>query len=374
MASEHARAELRREQALLRNRVHRNLAACGGETLAVAPSAPSQQPGWNPPQGDGGAHYPQMYPQGAAPVAARAPQDPALAVTAHTQLQRQLLFFLAQDGASLALPLRPDKLLRLTCDRYPELNQFELSPGNVERALSELHALMPRAVRLERSELVGLDVAVLTEFKRQLVRGMGGNADAADSRAPPVPASSSTRKRAASQAQDDELMEVMSLVDKKSIKQQEKQKGADELLELINKPSAKQAITALPRAVWMALCSAALASPCDGGPPVWLPRLPNVGAARSDPALLFESVLFYSGDRDVALPHGGRIEAEGVLPARHQGRLRALQRHGRSLREDPLPPYHPSAHGRLARRLLIPRHVSTHAHVQVHTLRGDSLL
>ena len=147
------------------------------------------------------------------------------------------------DGASLALPLRPDKLLHLTCDRYPELKQFEreLSPGNVERALSELHALMPRAVRLDRSELVGLDVAVLTEFKRQLVRGMGAKADAADSRAPPVPASSSTRKRAASQAQDDELMEVMSLVDKKSIKQQEKQKGADELLELINKPSAKQA-------------------------------------------------------------------------------------------------------------------------------------
>ena len=268
MASEHARAELRREQALLRNRVHRNLAACGGETLAVAQSAPSQQPGWNPPQGGGGgAHYPQ-YLQGAAPVAARAPQDPALAVTAHTQLQRQLLFFLAQDGASLALPLRPDKLLHLTCDRYPELKQFEreLSPGNVERALSELHALMPRAVRLERSELVGLDVAVLTEFKRQLVRGMGAKADAADSRAPPVPASSSTRKRAASQAQDDELMEVMSLVDKKSIKQQEKQKGADELLELINKPSAKQASVALPRA--QPLCSASLASPCVMEPPL----------------------------------------------------------------------------------------------------------
>lgn len=49
------------------------------------------------------------------------------------------------------------------------------------------------------------------------------------------------KKRSATTVVDDDLAAVFDLVDKKTIKQQEKQGEVDQLLDLLNKPSAKQA-------------------------------------------------------------------------------------------------------------------------------------
>ena len=233
------------------------------------------------------------------PAHMRGPIDP---LAAHTELQRALLAFLVEFGSGIALPARPDVLLRQLIERYPEVAAVEaaLHPGNVERALHELARIAPHAVRVERSgELTYLEYAAIADFHARLTGGApppqrrpgpggpmgpgagmpmggggggpggwqgpppvgappggpahppgaggsappGGAAAAAAGAAGPAAAGGSAepkRKRSATLVQDDELAEVLDLVDKKSIKQQEKQGEVDELLSLLSKPSARQ--------------------------------------------------------------------------------------------------------------------------------------
>jgi len=173
--------------------------------------------------------------------------DPAAANAAHREFQRALLAFLVEHGASLRLPLRPDGLLHLVFERYPDLMKLEpaVTPANADRALFELHQLIPHAVRVDRSDLMGLEPAALQEFQSRL---LGGRPPVGTPPAPSAPALAPSetdkkgpRKRTATAAQDDEMAEVMELINTKTIKQQEKQEQTDELLELLSKPSAKQA-------------------------------------------------------------------------------------------------------------------------------------
>uniref|UniRef100_A0A7S4B4V4 Uncharacterized protein n=1 Tax=Chrysotila carterae TaxID=13221 RepID=A0A7S4B4V4_CHRCT len=188
------------------------------------------------------------------------PAEHPTAGVAHTELQRALLTFLVDCVAMLRLPIRCDTLLGMILERAPELRKFEgvLSPLNVERALCELQALAPHTVRVVGAELQGLEVTALAEFQARLLGGRPavptaaggdgvGGAPCGSTCAPAMPPSDgekskpSARKRAATAVQDEELAEVMDLINTKTIKQQEKQEQADELLELLSKPSAKQA-------------------------------------------------------------------------------------------------------------------------------------
>ena len=228
---------------------------------------------------------------------------------AHTAVQRTLLAMLVELGPGLAIPARPDVLLRQLIERYPDVAAVEsaLNPGNVERALHELQGHAPHAVRVERGELTGLDPGAIAEFQARLMGsgprmppggppngggppggpgpggaggaaggmmgggggggggGMGGGGPPGGNGGPggggagaPGPGGAGgpegsqaaggsggggerKKKRSATTVHDDELAEVLDLVDKKSIKQQEKQGEVDELLDLLNKPSARQA-------------------------------------------------------------------------------------------------------------------------------------
>jgi hypothetical protein len=165
--------------------------------------------------------------------------DPNAVKAAHTDLQRALLGLLADSGG-LAMPISFDGLLRVMFERFSSLRSVEglLGPSNVEVALRELSNLVnpvhPGSVRFDGRELLSVDEAVLRDFQQRL---MGRPA------APPeAPAEKKGRKLSTGGlgVDDEEEAEIMDLLGKKSIKQQEKQEQTDELLELLNKPTAKQ--------------------------------------------------------------------------------------------------------------------------------------
>jgi len=248
---------LHQEQAALRDRVRRQLAACAGELLHTPPPLPPPPPScshmmppmMNPPMHAGfrgNGMLPSPYPPGMPPPHSMhhaPPLDPAVASAAHTELQRALLAFLVSAGTTLRVPMRPDILLHMTCERFPEVAKFEaaLQPSNVAQALMELQALVGPSVRVERGELISLDSAALGDFQTRLLGGRTPTTSGAPSATAVDLEKKTSRKRSATAVQDEELAEVMELVSTKTIKQQEKQEQTDELLELLSKPSAKQA-------------------------------------------------------------------------------------------------------------------------------------
>ena len=216
------------------------------------------------------ANAPQLL-----PPHLRGPVDP---MAAHTEVQRAVLKLLVEVGVRLAIPVRPDILLQQITERYPEVAAVAhaLHPDNVGRALHELQEHVPVALRVERGVLTGLDPLIITDFHArltggaptsglrpngggggggpaagggggggnvggtQLPQGGGGGAGAVASGASGGSDADGKKKRSATAVYDDELMEVLDLVDKKSIKQQEKQGATDELLDLLSAKSAKQ--------------------------------------------------------------------------------------------------------------------------------------
>ena len=206
---------------------------------------------------------------------------------AHTELQRTLLKMLVEVGGTLVLPARPDSLLRQAIERYPEAAAVgqALTPFNMQQALHELQGHAPHAVRVDQSGLSGLDPMALADFQARLMAqagpampsrsggsavGAGGPHGSLAMGGPPggpgttvtggsggsgagegggggqsaggttVGGADGSKKRGATAVVDDELAEVLDLVDKKSIKQVEKQGETNELLDLLNKKTAKE--------------------------------------------------------------------------------------------------------------------------------------
>ena len=165
-------ATLREEQAALRDKVRRRLAACHGPTLGPQmPPPPSAGNGQR--TGGGPPHDAAQGNRGAMMRPPPRPIDPAMAAAAHSALQRSILSLLADWGGTLPMPARPDVLLRAAIERYAELLQFEaaLTPLNVERALFELQGHAPYAVRVDRGDLVWLEPQALVEFRGRLMGG-----------------------------------------------------------------------------------------------------------------------------------------------------------------------------------------------------------
>ena len=230
---------------MLRDRVRRCLAECAGETLQpqVFPPLPRRRSSAAADEAGGGG--PPPLPGGPLPPRMRAPVDPAIAAAAHTELQRALVSLLVEAAPTLQYPARPDTLLRMCCDRFAEVGRHAavLDPGNVERALHELHGMCAHAIRVEPGGLVTwLEPNLLYDFQQRLIRsgpapaphaagrmGPGGPAGPGGEAGGSGPGKGAGKKRSAT-AVHDELTEVLDLVDKKSIKQVEKQGQVDELL------------------------------------------------------------------------------------------------------------------------------------------------
>ena len=168
------------------------------------------------------------------PMGGMPPADPNAVKAAHTDLQRALLSLLA-DSHGLTLPIGFDVLLRVIFERFAWLRAAEglLGPGNIEMALRELADVNPGSVHFDARGLLRADEAALRGFQQRLMGGSSGAPPAAAAQEKPKPAGGVV-------GGDDDEAALAELLGKKSTKQQEKQAQTDELLDLINKPTAKQ--------------------------------------------------------------------------------------------------------------------------------------
>ena len=91
----------------------------------------------------------------------------------HVALQRNLLDLLLERSADLVLPATPKDLLQMLANR-PEAAAAQWSTDGVARALEELQAYAPYAVRVERGILAYLNPSTLSLF-RSLVMPSGGS-------------------------------------------------------------------------------------------------------------------------------------------------------------------------------------------------------
>lgn len=161
--------------------------------------------------------------------------NPAVALAAHTELQRVLLNMLATPGC-VSTPIRVEPLLVQALEYFPERSradaQLVLHPANVERALHELQGHVAGAVQLERGELLAANAEAVADFHARLTGGARPSLVPVPSSTPSplatTPAegerkASNTRKRTATAVHDDELAEVLDLVGQKSIREQERQ-------------------------------------------------------------------------------------------------------------------------------------------------------
>ena len=211
-------------------------------------------------------------------------------VAAHTAVQRKLLSALVEQGGTLALPLRPDALLRRLIEQYAEVAavQAALSPGNIELALHELQGHAPHAVRVDRGVLAATDPVALAEFQARLISVGGARApppitgvaaagasltpafkppmavgqtngglatsatapipQAADAEAEGAPAGASPaasaekRKRPATSSAEGGVAAAREPVDRKSSTRPKERLGdVDEMLDILAKPTARQA-------------------------------------------------------------------------------------------------------------------------------------